>query len=260
MIEAAYGAPAFRTIGIGTGSNKFSTIGVGTGSHQLNTELGSIVIGRLGDADKAVTSMARDMRTYVDEFSFDASVINQVKLKVGKNVRVIDKVTGIESDVDTLLSPEGEPAEIWIWEGEEDGRVYRELINKYHEIAQTSADTTAVWVSFRPETDETKGQNNRIYKAEKQGGEVLLTSYTVGGSKESMHRFLSDLSQSSSLPDDDLLKNTVFFHPKEDDIGHGKIFDSLTRTLSVGEQIAYTPHLEKFHKELAISDSERRLI
>ena len=77
MIEAAFSAPAFRTIGIGTGSNKFSTIGVGTGSHQLSTELGSIVIGRLKDGNKAITSMARDMRTYVDEFSFDASIINQ---------------------------------------------------------------------------------------------------------------------------------------------------------------------------------------
>ncbi|MCL4338344.1 hypothetical protein M1271_01510 [Patescibacteria group bacterium] len=236
-------------------------MGIGTngsaGDHDLSSARAFSVMERLGEGKKAVSAMARDMRTYQDEFSTDGSVINQVTLRIGKNVKVRNKISGQEEFVDTLLSQEGEAAEVWIDDKENGGQTYRQLIDKYHKIASDESDITAVWVSSRKETKDTHGRNNRIYKAEKKGDTVKLTSYTVGGDSDTLWNFLDRVTGEKHDRHDTIEEETVLVESRGKNIDHTEIFESFSQSFSAEKRESEKSVLDKFKQETLISDFQR---
>ncbi len=236
-------------------------MGIGTngsaGDHDLSSARAFTVMERLGEGKKAVSAMARDMRTYQDEFSTDGSVINQVTLRIGKNVKVRNKISGREEFVNTLLSEEGEAAEVWIDDKENGGQTYRQLIDKYHKIASDESNITAVWVSSRKETKDTHGRNNRIYKAEKKGDTVKLTSYTVGGDSDTLWNFLDIVTGEKHDRHDMIEEETVLGKSRGKNIDHAKIFESFSKSFSAEKRESEKSVLEKFRQETSISDFQR---
>lgn len=236
--------------------------GLASGDHtslssSMYIHLGSIAVDRLGEKNKAASSIASDIRTYEGEFDpFGFNSISQIRLKVGKNQMVTNRVTGREEVVDTLLSAEGEPAETWIYEGEAGGRVYTELLDKYHKVAESSDDVTAVWVSNREENDHNVGKNSRIYKLEKKDQEVVLTSYTVPGSEESMWDFMDILTNKQHERKGSLHGTTAFFS-QDKGASHEKIYAVLSESLKSDELKKGEKYLQRFREELEISDDDR---
>lgn len=231
--------------------------GIASGDHSMNSQITSAYIDSMGEK-AGVAGVAKDLRTYRREFDEgNLSVIGQVDLKVGKKMRVKNMLTGDEEIVDTLVSPQGRPAEYFMYEGEEEGKVYTELLDKYHAVAQSSDDITAVWVSHKDITEENVGRNVRIFKLEKKDSDVVLTSYTAGGSKESGWRFMEGLIGKKRDRSSSLHGATAFF---DQPVEHKKVYDILVDSLTAEEKVTSKRYLEKFQQETLISDDVRGMM
>ncbi len=231
------------------------------GDHELSTARAGAVIDRLNkdnfSQNKSVSAMATDLRTFEDEFSADAQVINQINLKIGRGVEVRNKLSGRTEKVDTLLSLQGEPAEVWIDEKEEDGRTYQELLSKYHIIASGGNDITTVWASYRDENQVNAGQNNRLYKAERHGDTVTLTSYTIGGSRDSTWRLLDNLAGKKVDRSEDIISETLVFSENETPT-HQAVFEAYVHSLDYWQKVRGATYIQKMRSESKISDEERQ--
>lgn len=250
-------------IGSAAGGPAGMRIGVSSGDHSLRSQ--HVIINEIatnGLTDKtAVENESRDLRTFHDEFDLSSlSVISQVNLKVAKDKQVKNMLTGQEESVDTIISSDGKPVETWIWEGEREGQIYKEVLDKYHAVAKSPKDVTALWISFRPEDRENKGSNNRIYKLEKKGEDVILTSYTAGGSRDSMWNLLDNISGTKHDKSNSLHGQTAFFHQGKEILTNQKIFDALKSSLTPQEQYGSSFYLNKFSRELDIDDASREKI
>lgn len=247
-------------IGPAPGGPPGMRMGVSSGDHSLgNAHILLNEIATAGLSNKsAIKQEARDLRTFTNEFDLSfLSVISQVDLQVQKSKKVKNMVTGKEEIVDTIVSPQGIPVETFTWEVEAGGNIYTEVVEKYRSVAKSPTDVNAVWVSFRPETAEKIGSNNRIYKLEKKGKDVTLTSYTAGGSEESMWNFMDEISGVKYDRNDSLHSKTAFFSPHEDNISHQKIYKTLLSSLTGEEQNISNFYLNKFQAELKINDQQR---
>lgn len=227
--------------------------GIASGDHSMNSQITSAYIDSMGEK-AGVDGVAKDLRTYRREFDEgNLSVIGQIELKVGKKIHVKNMLTGKEETVDTLVSPEGRPAEYFMYEGE--SKVYKELLDKYHAVAESSDDVTALWVSHKEVTEENVGRNMRIFKLEKKGSDVLLTSYTAGGCEESGWRFMESVSGKQHDRSTSLHDTTAFF---DQTVEHKKVYDTLVISLTADEKAASQRYLEKFQQEIAVPDDVRR--
>lgn len=237
--------------------------GIASGDHSMNPQITSAYLDSLG-IKAGISGIATDLRTYRNEFDeSNLSVIGQVNLRVGKKMLVKNMTTGQQEVVDTLVSPQGRPAEYFIYEGEAQGKVYTELLDKYHTVAQSDDDITAVWVSHRDETEENTGRNVRIFKLEKQFNtekeefDVVLTSYTAGGSEEGGWRFMEGITGNKHDRSVSLHGTTAFF---DQTVAHDKIYDTLVASLTAQEKDTAKRFLEKFQQEVAIPDDIRRVM
>lgn len=225
---------------------------------QASIELGQMMVDRLGEKEGA-SALSTNIRTYKDEFHpSQFLVISQVSLGVGKGVKVENKLKGQEEVVDTIFSAQGEPAETWLWEGEAGGKVYQEVLDIYHTVASSNEDMTAVWVSYRGETERNTGQNVRIYKLEKKRGDAVLTSYTAGGSESSMWNFMDNITGGKYNRSSSLSGTAAFFNPEK--INHQKVFNTLVSSLDDQEMAKSKDILQRFSSEMHMSDEERTLL
>jgi len=239
--------------------------GLSSGDHtnlssSMFIQLGGVAADRLGNRNKATSSIASDLRTYEGEFDlFGFNSISQVKLRVGKQKLVTNMLTGQKEVVDTLFSNEGVPAETWMYEGEAGGKVYSELLDKYHQVASSESDITSVWISHRGENKYNIGRNTRIYKLEKRNDDVVLTSYTTPGSESNMWDFIDNLSGKKHDRDSSLHGTTAIFS-QNDEVSHKKIFNVLKESLEDEEIAKGGKYLQRFGEEIEISDDQRAKI
>ena len=233
--------------------------GGGAGDHNLDSRRAAGAISML-NTNKAVSRLSADLTAYVNEFGTgldERQAINVWRMKVVKDQAVYDPILGKEVIGDTLASLDGALMEDVTDPFEKDGLVWQTV----HRVAQAVAGLpdrgVVIWASPGLETVETVGTNNRIYRAEKNGDEVFMVAYTVGGSETELRLTMENISGKPVRRDKPLLTCIEIFEANDPRITHEGIFQAYTKGLSLPNKTRLQTEVNRFAGELKFSDETR---
>lgn len=231
----------------------------GAGDHNLDSRRAAGAVNKL-DTNRAVSRLSADLASYVGEFGTgldERQAINVWRMKVVKDREVFDPFLGKKVISDTLASLDGAKMEDVTDHFEQDGLVWQTI----HRVARTVAGLpergVVIWASPGLETAKTLGTNNRIYRAEKNGEEVIMAAYTVGGSEAELRLTMENISGKPVRRDKPLLTCIEIFEANDPRITHEGIFQAYTKGLSLPNKTRLQTEVNRFASELKFSDETR---